>query len=84
MAMFSTADYIGRPYVAPPGLPRNSEKACRKPLWNVLKDPEMRKDAKKNQMELEYVPPEQILKLIQNAFSQPEDVVKTFSKYVKF
>jgi tripartite-type tricarboxylate transporter receptor subunit TctC len=84
MAMFSTADYIGRPYVAPPGTPPELVKTLQEAFANVVKDPEMRKDAQKNQMELEYVPPEQILKLIQNAFSQPEDVVKTFSKYVKF
>jgi tripartite-type tricarboxylate transporter receptor subunit TctC len=84
MAMFSTAEYIGRPYVAPPGTPPELVNTLREAFINVIKDPEMRKDAQKNQMELEYVPPDQILKLIQNVFNQPENVLKTFSKYVKF
>ncbi|MBP1732216.1 MAG: hypothetical protein H6Q55_2645, partial [Deltaproteobacteria bacterium] len=56
----------------------------RESFINVLKDPEMRKDAQKNQMELEYVPPDDILKRIQNVFNQPENVLKTLSKFVKF
>jgi tripartite-type tricarboxylate transporter receptor subunit TctC len=84
MAMFSTADYIGRPYVAPPGTPPELVNTLRESFINVLKDPEMRKDAQKNQMELEYVPPDDILNRIQNVFNQPENVLKTFSKYVKF
>ena len=84
MAMFSTADYIGRPYVAPPGTPPEFVNTLRESFINVLKDPEMRKDAQKNQMELEYVPPDDILKRIQNVFNQPENVLKTFSKFVKF
>jgi len=71
-----------------PGIPCGrfllTEDSLREAFANVLKDPEMRKDAQKNQMGLEYVAPDQILKLIQNAFSQPEDVLKTFTKYVKF
>lgn len=84
MAMFSTAEYLGRPYVAPPGTPQELVNTLREAFINVLKDPEMRKDAQKNQMELEYVPPDDILKRIQDVFNQPENVLKTFSKYVKF
>ena len=84
MAMFSTGDLIGRPYVAPPGTPEDVMKILREGFAKVAKDPEMIEDARKNNMEVEYIPADEIMKRIQNVFSQPENIVTEFSKYVKF
>jgi len=84
MAMFSTGDLIGRPYVAPPGTPEDVMKILREGFEKVAKDPEMIEDARKNNMEVEYIPADEIMKRIQNVFSQPENIVTEFSKYVKF
>jgi len=84
LAMFSTADLIGRPYVAPPGTPPDIVKIIKEAFAKVANDPEMKQDAKKSNMEIDYIPSEEILKVIQGVFSQPESVVKEFSKYVKF
>ncbi len=84
MAMFSAADLIGRPYVAPPGTSPEILKTLREAFAKVAADPEAKQDAQKNKMEVDYIPAEEIMKVIQNVLSQPDDVVKEFAKYVKF
>ena len=44
-------------------------------------DPELRGEAGKYMMEIEYVPGEECLKVLHHLFSQPENIVKEFSKY---
>ena len=82
--MFSAPDLIGRPYVAPPGTPANIMNILREAFAKALKDPELREDAKKNMMEVQFVPPEECLKLVNFVLHQPEDIVKEASKYIKF
>jgi len=84
LSMFSSADLIGRPFLAPPGTPDEPMKLLREGFAKAAKDPELQAEAKKLKMEVEYIPGEEILKTIQNVLNQPEDIVKEFSKYVKF
>jgi tripartite-type tricarboxylate transporter receptor subunit TctC len=56
----------------------------REALAKVIKDPELREDAKKNMMEAQFVSPEECLKLVNFVLNQPEDIVKEASKYIKF
>ncbi len=84
MAIRSTVDGIGRPYVAPPGTPENIMNILRDAFSKALKDPELKKDAKKNQMDVQYVPPKECLKLVNYILNQPDDVVSKVSKYIKF
>ena len=84
LSMFSSADLIGRPYVAPPGTPPEVLKILKEAFAKVAADPEAKKDAEKNKMELDYIPGDEIMKTVQNVLNQPADVIKEFSKYVKF
>jgi tripartite-type tricarboxylate transporter receptor subunit TctC len=84
MAMRSAGDTLGRPYVAPPGTPADVLNILKEGIAKVLKDPEMKEDVKKNKMEIEHVPPEECLRLVNYVLNQPEDVVKEASKYIKF
>lgn len=84
MAIRSSVDGIGRPYVAPPGTPAHIMNILRDALAQALKDPELRKDAKKNQMDVQFVPPQECLKLVNYILNQPEDIVSKVSKYIKF
>jgi tripartite-type tricarboxylate transporter receptor subunit TctC len=84
MAMLSAADRMGRPYVAPPGTPPEVMAILKEAFAKVAKDPEAQADAKKNKMDIEYVPADEVMKTLQFVMSQPPDVVKEFSKYVKF
>ncbi len=84
LSMFSSADLIGRPFVAPPGTPVETMKILRDAFAAVAKDPELQAEAKKLKMEVEYHSGEEILKVIQEVLNQPDDIVKEFAKYVKF
>jgi tripartite-type tricarboxylate transporter receptor subunit TctC len=84
MSMRSSADGTGRPFVAPPGTPANIMNILREALAKALKDPELREDAKKNMMEVQFVSPDECLKLVNFVLNQPDDIVKEASKYIKF
>jgi tripartite-type tricarboxylate transporter receptor subunit TctC len=84
MAMRSAADGVGRPYVAPPGTPANIMSILRDGMAKALKDPEMREDAKKNLMEVRFVPPDECLKLVNYVLNQPQEIVREAGKFIKF
>jgi tripartite-type tricarboxylate transporter receptor subunit TctC len=84
MAMLASADRMGRPYIAPPGTPVEVMNILRDAFAKVTKDPELKGESKKLMMGVEYTSAEEILKVIHFTFNQPEDIVKEFSKYVKF
>jgi tripartite-type tricarboxylate transporter receptor subunit TctC len=84
MAMLASADRMGRPYIAPPGTPVEVMNILRDAFAKVTKDPELKEESKKLMMGVEYASAEEILKVIHFTFNQPEDIVKEFSKYVKF
>ncbi|MDI7258909.1 MAG: tripartite tricarboxylate transporter substrate-binding protein [Thermodesulfobacteriota bacterium] len=83
MAMLSTVDRIGRPYVAPPGTPVEIITILREAFAKVAKDPELKEDAKKNKMDIEYVPAEECLKVLNYLLNQPKDIITEFGKYIK-
>ena len=84
MAMRSAPDSMGRPYVAPPGTPEAIMSVLREAFAKVAKDPGAQEDAKKNMMAVEYVPAQEVQKVMQYLLSQPPDIIKEFGKYVKF
>jgi len=83
-AMYSAADLMGRPYVAPPGTPAHLVKILRNAFARVCKDPDLLAEAKKSRIDIKYVPPEELLKVIYSVLEQPEDIKKEFAKHVKF
>lgn len=84
LAMRSAPDGFGRPYVAPPGTPDEVINILRDAFARVEKDPELQADAKKNKMDVTYVPADECLRVIQFILSQPQDIVSEFSKFVQF
>ncbi len=84
MAMRSAGDLMGRPFVAPPGTPAELMNILREGFARVAKDPELKAEAAKFMMTVEYVPAEECLKVVNFVLSQPEGVVKEFNKYIKF
>lgn len=82
--MRSAGDYIGRPYVAPPGIPAEVMNQLRDAFAKVGKDPELKEDAKKSSLEVSYVPADEVLKVLKNFLNESPDVVKEFAKYLKF
>ena len=50
----------------------------------AAKDPQLQEEAKKLMLEIEYVPAEECLKKVDYIFSQPDEVVKEFGKFIQF
>ena len=84
MAMRSAPDRIGRPFVAPPGTPTEQVTILREAFSKVVNDPEMKDEAKKLLMTIEYVPAEDCLKTVNYVLTQPDEIIKEFGKYIKF
>jgi tripartite-type tricarboxylate transporter receptor subunit TctC len=84
MALRSAPEVIGRPYVMTPGTPDDIVKAMRSAFDQAIKDPQLKAEAKKGKMDLEFMPGDEALKVIKEVLSQPKDVVDEFSKYIKF
>lgn len=84
MAMLSSADQIGRPFLAPPKTPSDIMNILRDAFDKAAKDPELREEAKKIRMEVQYIPADECLKVLGYLLNQPEDIVREFSKYIKF
>jgi tripartite-type tricarboxylate transporter receptor subunit TctC len=84
MALRSSPELVGRPYVMPPGTPDEMVTILREAFAKTTRDPELVSEAKKAKMELEFLSGDQVLKVIQEVLSQPQDIVDEFSKYIKF
>ena len=83
MGMLGRTAVMGRVYLSTPGTPDNVMGILREGFARMLKDPELQADAKKIQLELEYTPAEECLKVVDFMFNQPPEIIKVFGEYVK-
>ncbi len=83
MQMLSITDIIGRPFVCPPGTPAEAMTILTNAFVKMSTDPELKADALKIGTDYQYTPGKEILKIIQNVFNQPPDIIAEFSKHVK-
>ncbi|OGP65646.1 MAG: hypothetical protein A2170_09860 [Deltaproteobacteria bacterium RBG_13_53_10] len=84
LAMYAVSDRVGRPYVAPPGTPADIMNTLRDAFAKVTKDPELKQEADKLMMDVDYIPPEECLKEIRFFLNQPQEIVNEYKKYIKF
>jgi hypothetical protein len=84
MAVNAVPTQIYRPFVAPPGTAKDAIKILRNAFANALKDEELLAEAKKGKMTIDYVSPEDALKVVAEVLGQPPDVVQTLAKHIKF
>jgi tripartite-type tricarboxylate transporter receptor subunit TctC len=84
MAVNAVPTQIYRPFVAPPATSKDALKILRDAFANVLKDKELLAEAEKGKMTIDYVSPEDALKVVVEVLGQPPDVVQTLAKHIKF
>ncbi len=84
MAMRTASDRIARPYIAPPATPAPVIKILRDAFAQVAKDKDLIAEAKKYNLEIEYIPAEECLKTLNYMFNQPDRIIKEFGKYIQF
>jgi tripartite-type tricarboxylate transporter receptor subunit TctC len=67
---------MGRPFVAPPNVPRDRAEALRKAFMDTMSDKDFLADAEKAQLEVTPVPGDQIEALVKELFATPPDIAK--------
>jgi tripartite-type tricarboxylate transporter receptor subunit TctC len=70
-----TAATLGRPIVAPPGLPAERTKVLRQAYVNTLKDPELLAEVKKRRWELDPLSGQELTDLAKDVVIQPKNVI---------
>lgn len=73
---------MGRPYLAPPGTPKERVVALRKAFDATVKDPAFRAEAKKLKLEIDPISGDAIDALLKKAYAAPPDVVERLNKAV--
>jgi tripartite-type tricarboxylate transporter receptor subunit TctC len=84
MAVNAVPTQIYRPFVAPPGMPKDVTKVLRDAFANVLRDKELLGEAEKGKMTINYTPPDEALKVVAEVLSQPPEIVQELTKHIKF
>jgi tripartite-type tricarboxylate transporter receptor subunit TctC len=84
LAMYTVSDRIGRPYVAPPGTSAEVMNSLRDAFAKVSKDSELKQEADKLMMDVDYISSEECLKEIRFFLNQPQEIVNEYKKYIKF
>ena len=75
---------IGRAFAAPPGTPTDRLAILREALAKTLRDPELRAEGDKAQIEFQHIPPEEVAKGFDTLLQQRPEVLKEMEKYIKF
>ncbi len=74
---------MGRPFVAPPNIPRERAEALRKAFMDTMNDKDFLADAEKAQLEITPVPGDQIEKLVKDIFSASPEIAKKASALLR-
>jgi tripartite-type tricarboxylate transporter receptor subunit TctC len=74
---------IGRPFMAPPGLPPERVKMLRDALSATMKDPDFLADAKKQKLDVNPMDGEQLAALIKKIYATPKPIVDKIVELIK-
>ena len=79
--VFSSVEF-GRPYVFPPGVPKDRVELMRKAIADAAKDRELLAEAEKMKLDMAYRPPQHLERLIANLYETPPAMVETVKRLV--
>ena len=77
-----SGDELGRPMVAPPGVPADRVKILREAYNRTLKDPELMAEVAKSRLDMEPSTGEEIEAIIRDVMDQPPEVVSLVKKLI--
>ncbi len=75
-AFISSPTEMGRPFVAPPGVPSNRLVALKAAFDRTVQDPNFRRDVAKLQLKLQVTTGEQLARIVAELYETPASVVK--------
>jgi tripartite-type tricarboxylate transporter receptor subunit TctC len=81
LSLLSYPEDMGRPYLMPPGTPKEYVAAMRKAFDETLKDPAFLADAEKSRLEIDPVSGADMEKMIKAAFETPKPLIEQASKF---
>ena len=84
MALRSSSEQVGRPYVVPPGTPAPALKMLQDAFAKAAADQQLQEETRRLMMKIDYLSAEGCLKVMNFVMNQPESMVREFGKYVKF
>jgi hypothetical protein len=67
---------MGRPYLAPPGVPKDRADALRKAFMDTMNDKDFRADADKAKMEITPVPGDRLDALVKEIYATPKAIAQ--------
>jgi tripartite-type tricarboxylate transporter receptor subunit TctC len=67
---------MGRPFLAPPGVPADRLTALRRAFDQTMKDPDFLADAEKSKLEIMAVSGEQLEKIVRDVYATPAEVAR--------
>jgi tripartite-type tricarboxylate transporter receptor subunit TctC len=74
---------MGRPFLAPPGLPKDRAEALRRAFDDTMKDPEFLADATRTQLEITPVAGEEVEKLVTELYQTPKPVADKAAEFIR-
>jgi tripartite-type tricarboxylate transporter receptor subunit TctC len=82
ISLMVATETVGRPLLAPPGVPAERVALLRKALMDVVKDPEFLAEADKAKLEISPVAGEKMQELVRSLIATPKDVVEKYKAAV--
>jgi hypothetical protein len=75
-----TQKTAARPLIAPPGVPKERVAVLRKAFQEMARDKEFQDDVKKAKLEIQYVPGDEVDKVVALIASTPADIAERYAK----
>jgi tripartite-type tricarboxylate transporter receptor subunit TctC len=83
LRMIFARQVMGRPFVAPPGVPTDRVAALRKAFMDTMADKEFRADADKAKLEIEPATGEKVEALVKEVYATPAEIAKQAAAALK-
>ena len=74
---------MGRPFLAPPGVPQDRADALRKAFADTMKDPEFLADAEKAQLEINPVSGGEVETLVKELYQTPKPLADKAAEFIR-
>jgi tripartite-type tricarboxylate transporter receptor subunit TctC len=71
---------LGRPIIAPPGVPQERVKILRQAFMKAMSDPQLLAQAEKQNVEIEPTSGEELAALAKDVTAQPQEVIERMKK----
>jgi len=83
LRMIFARQVMGRPFVAPPGVPKERVAALRKAFMDTMADPDFLADCAKAKLEIAPVPGDRVEALVKEIYATPAEVAKQAAAALK-